>query len=263
MVGTGIRAGVQLTPEARQQIVAADRVFYQVGEPVAVGVIEALNPRATSLADLYEDSKDRADTYEAMVEMILDSVRSGQRVCAAFYGHPGVVVAPGHEAIRRARREGFEAVMLPGVSAEDCLFADLGLNPGDDGCQTFKANDFLLRPRTFDVNTPLVLWQPVVIGESKAPQQPNVIGLEVLSGELAKHYRPDHEVVVYVAAIYPVGEPTMRRVRIEELPDADVPLRATLYVPPLGSPDVDPNMSSRLGLGDYEAPGSSSATVAG
>src|SRR2546429_6584747 len=45
---------------------------------------------------------------------------------------------------RQAREEGFEAEMLPAVSAEDCLFADLGVDPGDEGCQSFEATSFLL-----------------------------------------------------------------------------------------------------------------------
>ena len=263
VVGTGIRAGIQLTPEARQQIVAADRVFYQVGDPIGAQVIEGLNANAEALGSLYGDTKERSTTYDDMVDLILGAVRAGQRVCAAFYGHPGVVVAPGHEAIRQARQEGFEAIMLPGISAEDCLFADLGINPGDEGCQTFKAHDFLLRPRSFDVHTPLVLWQPVVVGESRAPQRPNAAGIEILSDELARHYGPKHQVVVYVAAIYPVGEPEVCRVSIDQLPSLDISMRATLYVPPLGSPPVDHAMRSRLELAGGDAEASPSATAAG
>ena len=47
-------------------------------------------------------------------------------------------------------REGFNAQMLAGISAEDCLFADLGLDPGKNGCQSFEATDFLIRRRQFE-----------------------------------------------------------------------------------------------------------------
>ena len=43
-------------------------------------------------------------------------IRAGFRVCAVFYGHPGVFVYPSHEAIRRARAEGFAARMLPALT---------------------------------------------------------------------------------------------------------------------------------------------------
>ena len=77
-----------------------------------------------------------------MVERILSYVRRGLNVCVVFYGHPGV--HPGHESIRRARMEGFSASKLPGISAEDCLFAELGIDPSKN-------------ERKFD-NRSLILW---------------------------------------------------------------------------------------------------------
>ena len=67
--------------------------------------------------------------YARIVGDILDAVRGGASVCAAFYGHPGIFVTPSHDAVRRARAEGYPARMLPAVSAVDCLFADLGVDP--------------------------------------------------------------------------------------------------------------------------------------
>jgi len=52
-----------------------------------------------------------------MVERTVTFVRWGLNVCAVFYGHPGVFADPAHNAIRLARREGFRALMLPGISA--------------------------------------------------------------------------------------------------------------------------------------------------
>lgn len=248
VVGTGIRAGIHLTPQASEELVAADRVFYQCADPIAAAVIEGLNQNAVSLEILYAVSKPRAETYDEMAELILDSVREGHRVCAAFYGHPGVVVAPGHEAIRRARLEGYNAIMIPGVSAEDCLLADLGINPGDQGLQMYKANDFVLRPRQIDVTTPLILWQPIVVGEQAAPGEPNAGGIALLAEALTNLYGADHPVVLYEAAIYPVGGPTVMQIKIGELAQTDMPMRATLYVAPLGQPVVDEGMALRLGV---------------
>src|SRR5581483_9927716 len=114
--------GLHLTREARDAIAAADEVLYLVPEPVAAAIIEELRPDARALDGLYELGRERAETYEAMTELLLARVRAGSRVCAAFYGHPGVFVRPGHEAVRRARSEGFAAEMQAAVSTEDCLF---------------------------------------------------------------------------------------------------------------------------------------------
>ena len=53
-----------------------------------------------------------SELYTEMVERILFFVRKGKKVCAVFYGHPGIFVFSSHEAIRIARAEGYPAVML-------------------------------------------------------------------------------------------------------------------------------------------------------
>src|SRR2546428_900577 len=101
-----------------------------------------------------------------MADRIVSAVQSGLDVCAAFYGHPGVFVDASHEAIRRTRRAGLPARMLPGISAEACLVADLGMDPAANGCQSFETTDFLLSRRKFDPSSALILWQVGVLGEA-------------------------------------------------------------------------------------------------
>ncbi|NIU86170.1 MAG: hypothetical protein GWN56_02375, partial [Nitrosopumilaceae archaeon] len=77
------------------------------GDPVAEEVIKQLNPKnAFSLAVYYEEGKPRIDTYNKMVEHILQSVRNGNLTVGAFYGHPGVFAYPSHKSIQSARQEG-------------------------------------------------------------------------------------------------------------------------------------------------------------
>ena len=130
VVGTGIRTTGQLTIETIACMQRADQLFYVVADPIAEEVIRRLCPDgAESLYGLYGEGKPRPQTYQEMVDRVLASVRAGQRTVAAFYGHPGVFAYSLHESIRRARAEGYRARMLPGISAEDCLFADLGVDP--------------------------------------------------------------------------------------------------------------------------------------
>jgi hypothetical protein len=77
-----------------------------------------LNPDG---AESLQGGNSRRQSYVEMVEHILTHVRSGYNTCVACYGHPGVFANPTHEAVRRAKDEGFSAKMLPGISAEDCL----------------------------------------------------------------------------------------------------------------------------------------------
>lgn len=233
VVGTGIRIGAQLTPESRAAIDAADELLYVGAEPLGDRWLASLHPRARALTGLYRPGAPREQVYAAIVEAILEPVRAGARVCAAFYGHPGVFVRPSHEAVARARAEGFDARMLPAVSAEDCLFADLGVDPALHGCASFDATAFLARPRPVDTAAALVLWQVAAVREPRAVTVgAHGANLDVLAARLLELYPPQHEVVLYEASPYPVGEALVERRPLGSLADARPTPQATLYVPP-------------------------------
>jgi uncharacterized protein YabN with tetrapyrrole methylase and pyrophosphatase domain len=255
VVGTGIAFGVQLTPQARVAIERADDVFYLLAEPAAELWFKELSPGSHSLRHHYAVGRERAETYACMVEEILAAVRRERNVCAVFYGHPGVFASPAHEAVRRAREERFSAVMLPAVSSEDCLFADLGVDPGTSGCQSYEATDFLLRRRSFDTAVPLVLWQVAFIGVTSAPIASSQSAFGVLVDRLLEHYEESHRVTLYVASPYPVGAPSIREHALGEVRGAELGPMSTLYVPPASLAAVDPAMRARLKDTNVEPPG--------
>src|SRR5262245_47696772 len=125
VVGTGYRLAGQTTAEALDCITSCEKLLHLV-EPVTERWLQSLNSTAESLSNSYAVSKDRLKTYEEMVERTLAYVRKDLSVCVAVYGHPGVFATFPHTVISRARKEGFRAKMYPGISAADCLFADLG-----------------------------------------------------------------------------------------------------------------------------------------
>jgi uncharacterized protein YabN with tetrapyrrole methylase and pyrophosphatase domain len=231
-----------------QWIRRAGKVLYLFADPVPVAWITKVNPSAQSLEGFYAPAKDRQRTYEEITEEILRWVRRDLDVCVVLYGHPGVFVGPSHAAVRRAREEGFPARMLPGISAEDCLFADLGVDPGAWGCQSYEATSFLLYRRSFDTATPLVLWQVAGIGVRQGATEPSVAGLRLLAEFLQDRYGPDHEVVLYQASPYPLFDPVVRRLPLRDLPGAGITAMSSLYVPPKGEPAPDPEMHARLEL---------------
>jgi uncharacterized protein YabN with tetrapyrrole methylase and pyrophosphatase domain len=221
-----------VTLEALAAMEGAQKLLYLVADPLTEAWIRDRNPTAESLGDYYAEGKRRDVTYREIVQRILSDVRKGLEVTAAFYGHPAVFADPTHAAIKLARREGYRAVMLPAISAEDCLFTDLGLDPGHRGCQSYEATDFLNREPRFDPRCPLILWQVSVIGEDSIADSANQAGLQELADVLERHYPSRHEVVVYLASWYPVCHPVIRRLPLKRLPKADVPMMATLLVPP-------------------------------
>jgi hypothetical protein len=250
VVGTGIRTVGQLTMEAIAWLERADKVLYIVGDPVAEAVIKRLNPgRVESLFGLYVEGKPRLQTYNDMVERVLTSLRAGLLTCLACYGHPGVFVGPSHEAIRRARNEGFTAKMLPGVSAEDCLFADLGVDPGATGCQSYEATDFLANGRRIDPTSSVVLWQIGAIGETIFRQAGYQLKtLPLLIERLLQYYPPTHLTYLYEASVFPNCEPTIVPVPIRALAWAAISAGATLYIPPAYPTTTDPWIYYRMAV---------------
>ncbi len=249
VVGTGIAARGQLTIEARSCVRDADVVLHVVTDTLTEQALHELNPRCESLRSCYADGKARAETYREMVDRIIEYLDAGATVCAVFYGHPGVFVTPSHEAVRRARERGHEARMLPAVSAEDCLFSDLGVDPARRGCQTYEATDFVLRPRVIDPTAALVLWQAGLVGhlDFRSRGYENR-GIGELVQRLELTYQASHEVTVYEAAVLPLQLPRIERTRVGRLAAAGLRSISTLYVPPAGEPLVDRGVAARLGI---------------
>lgn len=240
VVGTGIRTVGQLTTEAAAWIKRADHVVYVITDPVGESVVRSLNPRAESLSWMYAPDVTRMTTYEKMIERTLDVVRSGARTCFAAYGHPGVFAYPTHESVRRARAEGYRARMLPGISAEDCLFADLNFDPASCGCASFEASDFLLNRRVHDPTSHLVLWQIGVLGEPRGLlDKARPKGVPLLTEKLLQSYPAEHEIQLYLAPMFPRLDPIVETIRLDQLPATDFSVMTTLYVPPFGTPDTN------------------------
>jgi uncharacterized protein YabN with tetrapyrrole methylase and pyrophosphatase domain len=247
IVGTGISVG-HITAEARSWICSAEKVLYCVADAATERLILKLNPTAESLYVYYGEGKPRRETYQQMVDRTMQCVREGKQVCVAYYGHPGIFVAPSHKSIKAAREEGFSARMLPAVSSLDCLFCDLGIDPAT-GCQIFEATDLLLRRRNIDVFSHTIVWQIAATGDLgfsfKGYDGKNVPSLiEYLLGL----YPSDHEVTIYEAAQYSVCEPIIQRVKLGKLISQRITGISTLYIPPRESPPVYISVLNRLGL---------------
>lgn len=250
VVGTGYSVAGHLTPQSREALHRADRLFYLVTDSATGSALRALNPTAESLADSYREGEDGLVASRHMVRRIVAPLAEGKSVCAAFYGHPAVFMHTSHAALEAAREAGHTATMYPAVSAEDCLIADLGVDPAVDGRLLYEATDFILRPRRIDTRSSLVLLQVGVVGRRtyRAGREPERRGLEVLAELLRELYPEEHRAVLYEAAILPVLEPTIVHTTIGRLAAEPVSVASTLYVPPLSIAVPDSAVRRRLGL---------------
>lgn len=252
VIGSGIEA-VGFSRQDERCLESADYVFYCVADPATVVWIKSKRPDAHDLYVLYDDNKPRYKTYMQMTEAMLHYVRKGKHVVGIYYGHPGVFVLSTHRAIEIARREGHRAYMRPGISALDCLCADLGVDPSTPGLQTFEASDMLIRDKKPDTSSHVVLWQVGLIGELGYRR----IGylnknFNILLDYLTEYYGNDHIITNYIASRYPGIPPTIERYKISELYNPELQSKvtgiSTFYIAPKDVRAVNVERAIQLGM---------------
>jgi len=252
-VGLGMMLGAHLAPRSRSHIEQADVVFALVSDPLVELWLQQMRPDVRSLQPYYAEGKKRTQTYRQMIEAMLVEVRAGRTVCGVFYGHPGVFALVPHRAIAHARREGFDAVMEPGISAEDCLYADLGIDPGTYGCQHYEASQFMFYTRRIDPSAYLILWQIGIAGDRSLSTFATGADYRRLLVELlAQEYPLVHEVIAYEAATLPITTPRMEGMPLSGLIEADLRLQTTLVIPPARPMQCNQAMLDRLAQIDLE-----------
>jgi uncharacterized protein YabN with tetrapyrrole methylase and pyrophosphatase domain len=236
VLGTGIRIVGQLTMESIAYLRRATTILHVVEDSVAIQVFRSLNPDAEiiDMVHLYVEGQLRIETYQAMIQQILESVRTNALTVCAFYGHPGVMAYPGHEAIRLARAAGYKSRMLPAISAEDCLFADLGVDPATYGCQSFEATDIIWNERVIDPTCNVVLWQVGSLGDATYhAKKYDLSALPTLIEKLLKYYPPSHGIILYEAAVMMGFEPRIMTMRLDNIVADIVTPRSTWLIPPV------------------------------
>lgn len=248
VVGTGIKFLSQMTLEAKTYIEKSDKVLYLVNDPALKQWIKNVSQSSESLDDLYFQNRLRADSYSAITNYILEQLIDSKRICVALYGHPTVFSKPALDAVIEAIKQGYDAQIIPGISAEDCLFADLLIDPGTCGCQSFETTDFLIHRRRFDPHSHLILWQPDVIGVLDHDVSHNKDGAKLLIEHLLNFFPVNHEIIVYEAAQYPGLKPTIVKVQLQDFINIELSPICTLYIKPVGKSKCDNEYALRLNI---------------
>jgi hypothetical protein len=236
-----------MTLEAKGWLDCADEIFYLLSDPASEVWILKNYPGSTDLARLYSEHDQRSDVYDSMVEAMLRPVREGKLVVGIYYGHPGVFATPPHDAVRTARAEGYSARMLPGVSASDCMYADVGFDPSDGGSQFYEATDLLVCRRPLHPECNVIIWQIGVVGNPTTTECASK--LPILVEYLCTFYDPACLVAHYQASVFSVCKSVVEWLPLRELgKGARVTTMSTLFIPPQRKPEVDRELAARLGL---------------
>ncbi|WP_298775355.1 SAM-dependent methyltransferase [uncultured Shewanella sp.] len=251
-VGTGLNLAGQITVLSQSYIEQAEVVFSLMPDGFAERWVARLNKDVRSLQPFYAQNggvKNRRDTYAQMVDAIVTEVRLGKQVVCALYGHPGVFACVGHRAIEQLKKEGYTAHMEPGVSAEACLWADLGVDPATSGHQSVEASQFMFYQQSISPAAYLVLWQIGLAGEHTLTQfHTSSDKLQVLVDLLQQWYPLEHEVILYEAATLPIQSPRIDKLMLKDLPQATLTDISTLCIPPCEPLQLNHQVLAQLGI---------------
>ncbi len=112
----------------------------------------------------------------------------------------------------------------------DCLFSDLQIDPGNQGCFVIDATELLVYERQIDIYAHGILWQISNLGMHDTKQTQK---LNVLCDYLLNFYHEEHQVCIYEAAILPLKKPRIEWFILRELYQVEVTPISTLYIPPV------------------------------
>lgn len=249
IIGSGIKTLSHLTTEAIACIKQSKKVIYSVNEPVMQNWIEKNNPNAESLNFLENQFTFRSDLYRAITDYIVKNVKKPQDVCVVYYGHPTFFAKSALEAVQAIRQEGYFTKILPGISAEDCLFADLYIDPGSCGAHSYEATDLLIHQKIIDASCHVILWQAGLIGAIKNIKlHNNQPGIILLYEYLKKYYSDEHLIFSYEAALYPHTQPLINKFLLKQLIEVELSSLSTIYIPPALKKNIDMLVLERLGI---------------
>lgn len=256
VVGLGITNVDQVTRETERVLSACREVLY-VDTGVATGPwLATLCDRVTDLyGESYAEGGARLDAYHHMAARTVEAALDHAPVAFAMQGHP-LVYAYAPFLIRdMARALDLEVRVLPGITAMDCLFADLWLDPSVRGLQMYEATDLLLRARPLQPDVPALIWQ---VGNLETRLHTQRVSTAERFDRFAEHllrfYPPGHPVTAYFAPPHPLMEPSAITFDLQDIGDhaADLHAGVTLYLPPASERPVrDADLLGRLDDPDH------------
>ncbi len=219
IVGLGVLNVDQITRETERVIRGSNEVLYVDTGVATRTYLEGLCPRATSLFETsYEEAAHRVNAYHHMAARVLDAAMDHPPVTFAMHGHPTVGVFAPFLIRDMAGLLDLEVRVLPGISAMDCLFAELMIDPCVAGMQMYEATDLLLRRRPLLPDVPALIWQIGCVETSLHTMHVSKpIRFERLRSHLLRFYPPEHEVVAAYATPHPLMPSTVYRFALRDI----------------------------------------------
>ncbi|HUU84899.1 MAG TPA: SAM-dependent methyltransferase [Phycisphaerae bacterium] len=235
IVGLGVLNVDHLTRETERVIRGSKEVLYVDTGVATRTYLESLCPRVTSLFETsYEEAGRRLNAYHHMAARVLDAALDHPPVTFAMHGHPIVGVYAPFLIRDLASLLSLEVRVLPGISAMDCLFAELMVDPCVTGMQMYEATDLLLRRRPLRSDVPALIWQIGTVETTlHSMRVSRPARFERLRTHLLRFYPPGHEVTAAFSTPHPLMPSTLHRFAIRDICDRAHLLHSgfTLFIP--------------------------------
>lgn len=229
VVGSGIKSIAHLTEETKRVIQNADKVLYLVNEDNLKAWLIRESKESESLELIYFNHARRVDAYYHITQHIIDEYHKVNNLCVVFYGHPTVFAESALNAAKKIKAKNGNVTILPAVSALDCLFSDLQIDPGEHGCFSIDATELLLFERSIDTSSHVILWQIANLGVSNTQLTSK---LAVLADYLGNYYSQDQQICIYQAAFLPRLKAKIEWIKLQDLALAVITPTSTLYIEP-------------------------------
>jgi len=243
ILGLGILNVEHMTRETERVLRRCREVLYVDTGVATQAFLEGVCPRVTALYETsYEENGPRLNAYHRMAARVVNAAMDHAPVAFAMHGHPIVGVYAPFLIRDMARLLNLEVQVLPGISAMDCLFAELMVDPCVAGMQMYEATDLLLRRRTLHADVPALIWQ---IGSVETRLHTTRISkperFERLRAYLLQFYPPQHPVSAFYSTPHPLMPSTVLAFALEDMCGHAHLLHAgfTLFVPSVGEKPVE------------------------
>ena len=208
-LGTSIHGLGACTVEAIAYLTCADVVYHYPLTTAHEALIRLLNPNVVNLNENhYVPGASFVPAYDAIVNEVMDVVRSGKKVAYATQGSPAFHCWTARRLHRTAKREGFVALMLPGVSSLELISAELVTEYDITSVQVYSVTRLMEGTLAIDTRVPCLLFDmgryalPAVRQSAGAFLQPELAGLAKHLGAI---YPPDHQFLLMYVDINDVG----------------------------------------------------------
>lgn len=220
--------------EAENALRDTASVLYLVSDPMAEKFILECNANARNLYPHYLQKSTRMSGYSEIARDVIAELDIAESVCMAVYGHPRVGVDPVRLVLEglESREPRPKVRVLPGISADACMYVDLGLDPFRDGLQAYEATQLMQRKPKLDPRTPLVVWQAGAFQSFQWPPVPDRGALDGLSAYLLDVFGPNAQCIVYQASWFDERPTRVDSLRVREIAEQDLSLTTTLMIRP-------------------------------